>query len=60
MLASNFTCEGNFKVKGGQLQDLHSLRFSLPVTHLKSKDKGMDTRAYKALKAKEYNKLLLS
>ncbi|KAA5538950.1 YceI family protein [Adhaeribacter rhizoryzae] len=54
MEASNVTCEANFKMKNGQLQDLNSLHFTLPVNNLKSKDKLMDTRTYKALKAKEY------
>ncbi|GEO07166.1 hypothetical protein AAE02nite_48300 [Adhaeribacter aerolatus] len=54
MQASNVTCEANLKMKNGQLQNLNSLHFVLPVNNLKSKDKLMDTRTYKALKAKEY------
>lgn len=57
MTASTFTCEGIFKVKDGELQDLTSLTFSLPVTNLKSKEDLMDTRAYKALNATEFNKI---
>ncbi len=57
MTASSFTCEGNFKVKDGELLDISSLSFSLPVTNLKSKDNLMDTRAYKTLKADEFNKI---
>ncbi|PSR57007.1 hypothetical protein AHMF7605_27740 [Adhaeribacter arboris] len=54
ILASTFTCEGNFTIK---VQEINSLYFSLPVTHLKSKDRLMDTRSYKVLKANEYNKI---
>jgi polyisoprenoid-binding protein YceI len=57
MLANNFLCEGNFVVKNGQLQDVSSLDFTLPVTNLKSKEDLMDTRAYKALKADQFNKI---
>lgn len=57
MTASNFSCEGDFKVKDGELLDVNSLLFSLPVTNLKSKDDLMDTRAYKSLKASEFSKI---
>jgi polyisoprenoid-binding protein YceI len=57
MTASTFTCDASFKVKDGELQDLSALSFSLPVTNLKSKEDLMDTRAYKALKASEFNKI---
>jgi hypothetical protein len=58
MLASNFLCEANLKVKSGQVQDLSSMSFTLPVTNLKSKEALMDTRAYKALKSEQFNKIL--
>ncbi len=57
MTAGTFTCEGMLKVKDGELQDVSSLSFSLPVTNLKSKEDLMDTRAYKSLKAAEFSKI---
>ncbi|MEJ7694518.1 YceI family protein [Daejeonella sp.] len=57
MLATTFTSEGSLKVRDGELQDISSLSFSLPVTNLKSKDDLLDTRAYKALKASEFNRI---
>lgn len=57
MAASTFTCEGILKVKDGELQDISSFSFSLPVTNLKSKEDLMDTRAYKALKAAQFTKI---
>jgi polyisoprenoid-binding protein YceI len=57
MLATSFTCEGNFIVKNNQLQDLSALSFALPVKNLKSKDNLMDTRAYKTLKENTYSKI---
>lgn len=56
--ASSFTCEANAKIKAGQLQDISSLNFSLPVTNLKSKESLMDTRTYKAMKASEYSRII--
>lgn len=57
MVSKSFTCEGNFILKGETLQEVNSLSFSLPVTNLKSKDNLMDTRAYKTLKAEQFNKI---
>lgn len=54
MTANNFTCEGNFSVTDGVLKDLSSMTFTLPVTSLKSKEKLMDTRAYKAMNAEKF------
>lgn len=54
MLANNFTCEGDFSVSDGILKDLSSMTFTLPVTSLKSKEKLMDTRAYKAMNAEKF------
>jgi len=54
MLASSFSCDGNFIVKGGQLQDVSSLNFILPVTNLKSKEKQMDSKAYSSLKEDQF------
>lgn len=57
MKANSFICEGNFDIKGSQLMDVKSLSFTLPITNLKSKESLMDSRAYKALKAEEFNKI---
>ena len=57
MLSSNFTCQGNFVMKDGDLQDVNTLVFSLPVCNLKSKDKLMDTRAYKALNEEKHKSI---
>lgn len=57
MTASTFTLEGIFKVRDREVLDIKSLSFSLPVKNLKSKDDLMDTRAYKTLKAAEFNKI---
>ena len=54
MSANNFACEGDFTVSNGILKDLSSMTFTLPVTSLKSKEKLMDTRAYKALNAEKF------
>jgi polyisoprenoid-binding protein YceI len=48
---------GQFIFKDGVLQELKSLDFDLLVNNLKSKDKQMDSRAYKTLKADQYNKI---
>ncbi|WP_026898175.1 YceI family protein [Daejeonella oryzae] len=57
MQSKSFLSEGNFIMKAGQLHDISSLNFILQVNNLKSKDKLMDTRAYKALKAEQFNKI---
>ncbi len=57
MLASNFNCEGIFILNGDQLQEITALNFSLLVENLKGKDDLMNTRAYKALKAEQFNKI---
>ena len=54
MLTGNFSCQGNFIMKNGALQDVSSLMFTLPVINLRSKDKLMDTRAYKTLNEEKY------
>lgn len=58
MQATGFKIEGNFVLEEGQLQDVTAFRFSLPVANLKSKDKQMDNRAYKALKANEHDQII--
>lgn len=57
MLASDFTCTGNLLIKNGNLINITALKFSLPVNNLKSKEDLMDSRAYKALKAKAFPKI---
>lgn len=57
MSSGNFACEGNMVMKAGLFQYMTSLNFTLPVENLKSKDKLMDTRAYKALKAEQFKKI---
>lgn len=57
MVSNTFVSGGSFKVKDGQLLDINSLLFVLPVNTLKSKDKLMDTRAYKALKEEKFTKI---
>jgi polyisoprenoid-binding protein YceI len=55
MNATTFNCEGSYVVKGGQLEDITALSFTLPVTNLKGKEDLLNTRAHKALKAEEFN-----
>ncbi len=57
MSASTFSCDGSFTVKGDQLVDITSLNFSLPVANLKGKEDLLTTRAHKALKAEQHNKI---
>lgn len=57
MLANSFSCDGAFVVQNGEIQDIKSLNFALPVTNLKSKEDLMDSRAYKTLKAEEFSKI---
>ncbi len=57
MKASTFTCEGTFSLNGGQLKDITALNFVLPIKNLKSKETLMDTRAYKALKEDQFDKI---
>jgi polyisoprenoid-binding protein YceI len=57
MNATSFTCEGNYILKDGQLQDVTALSFTLPVSNLKGKEDLLNTRAHKALKAEQYNKI---
>lgn len=54
MTAVNFTCDGNFNVKNGVLEDVTSLNFSLPVINLKGKESLLNSRAHKALNSEKY------
>lgn len=56
MKTQSSTVAGQFVFKDGILQELKSLDFDLLVNNLKSKDKQMDNRAYKTLKADQFNK----
>ncbi|TZF86244.1 YceI family protein (plasmid) [Pedobacter sp. BS3] len=57
MKAQTFTCDAQFTFKAGELSDISQLDFTLPVKNLKSKETSMDGRAYKALKAEQFNKI---
>jgi polyisoprenoid-binding protein YceI len=57
MKTQSSTVSGQFIFTDGILQELKSLDFDLLVNNLKSKDKQMDSRAYKTLKADQYNKI---
>ena len=57
MNATNFVCEGTYVLAGTQLQDVTALSFTLPVTNLKGKEDLLNTRAHKALKAAQHNKI---
>lgn len=57
MDASKFSCDGKLTVAGGQLKDINSLAFVLPVKNLKSKESLMDSRAYKAMNEESYDKM---
>lgn len=54
MQADKFNVDAAATVKADQIVSLSALTFSLPVVNLKSKEKSMDTRAYKALKSDEF------
>lgn len=58
MQATSFSTDGSFVLKGDQLQDIKTLNFVLPVANLKAKEDLMTTRAHKALKADEFNKIV--
>jgi hypothetical protein len=57
MNASGFNCEGTYVLNGNQLQDVTALTFNLPVTNLKGKEELLNSRAHKALKAEQFNKI---
>jgi polyisoprenoid-binding protein YceI len=54
MVAGAFTVDATI---AEQLKDVTNLSFTLPVKNLKSKEKLMDTRAYKSLKAEDHDKI---
>lgn len=58
MDATKFSCEAKMIVTNGQLKDITSLVWTLPVKNLKSKESLMDTRAYKALKTEAHDKMI--
>lgn len=57
MNATSFACEGTYVLNGGQLVDVTALSFTLPVANLKGKEDLLNTRAHKALKADQHNKI---
>lgn len=54
MTSKSFTCDANVTIKGDQVSDITALTAAITVTTLKSKDKSLDSRAYKALEAEKY------
>lgn len=54
MVAGTFTVDATI---ADDVKDVNSLSFTLPVKNLKSKEKLMDTRAYKSLKAEQHDKI---
>ncbi|HET8828034.1 MAG TPA: YceI family protein [Pelobium sp.] len=58
MNASKFSVDGKLTVVSGQLKDINSLVFVLPVKNLKSKESLMDTRAYKTLNVETHDKMI--
>lgn len=57
MSATSFTCDGTYVLEGNQLVDVTALSFTLPVKNLKGKEDLLNTRAHKALKAEQHNKI---
>lgn len=60
MNAKNFTGTAQFgfnPANAGQLTSIKALTFSLAVLDLKSKDRGLNANAYKALKTKQYKNI---
>lgn len=57
MSATSFSSEGTYVLNGSQLQEVTALNFTLPVTNLKGKEDLLNTRAHKALKAEQFNKI---
>lgn len=54
MTATSFSCEASVVINGDQVADITALSTSIPVANLKSKDKSMDSRAYKTLNSDTY------
>lgn len=57
MTAVNFAFDANFTVKGADVQDVSALSFVLPVKNLKGKEDLLNSRAYKALKEEQFDKI---
>lgn len=57
MTATSFSCEASVAIKGDQVSDITALSTTIPVTNLKSKDKSMDSRAYKTLNSDTYKNI---
>lgn len=60
MEAKGISCPAKFNFLPGhdQPQSLTALTLSVPVQELKSGESGMDSRAYTALKAKQFNNIV--
>jgi hypothetical protein len=60
MEAKGISCSAkfNFLPGHGQPESLTALTLSIPVQDLKSGESGMDSRAYTALKAKQFNNIV--
>ncbi|WP_069659674.1 YceI family protein [Arcticibacter eurypsychrophilus] len=54
MEATSFTGDAQLVFKAGNLQDVSSFSFTLPVKNLKGKEGLLNTRAHKALKADKF------
>ncbi|WP_442591635.1 YceI family protein [Pedobacter sp. AW31-3R] len=54
MTSKTVNCDASIVVKGDQISDISALAASITVTTLKSKDKSLDSRAYKALEAEKF------
>lgn len=63
MEAKNINCSATFNFPAGNIilpQSLTELNLSVPVQDLKSGKSSMDSRAYTALKAKQFNNIIFS
>ena len=54
MTSNTMDSQGEFTFEGAALSALHSFRFSLAFTSLKSEHTTMDNRTYKSVNAKKY------
>src|SRR6478672_3660843 len=57
MNATYFNCDANLVITDGVLKNVNALSFALQVKNLKAKEDLMNTRAYKALKESEFDKI---
>ncbi len=57
MTAVNFAFDAKFTVEGTDVQDVSALSFVLPVKNLKGKEDLLNSRAHKALKEEQFDKI---